>query len=472
MTAATPLRFGSGAVALAPLALALGGLALGSAACGPKRLPPPAAAAAAPAYPTFERPELVEPLAVTPAPAVTRRYDQGWTLLQAGRPDEAATTFAEVTRSAPAFYPARAAHGYARLAARDSAGAVASFDAALAARPAYLPALAGRAEALIGGGRGVEAIAALEALIAADPQRTAARTRLETLRLQVIEGLIGEARAARQRGDLDAARTAWTRAVEASPDSADFLRELAQVERQAGQLDAALMRARAALLLDDGDAATHALVGELETARGNLRPALEALQRAAARDPRPEYRARIDDLERRIDLAGMPAAFRSISERGAISRGDLAALLGVRLEPLLADGRSQPIPLMTDLRGHWAQRWILDVVRAGVMEVFPNHTFQPGTTVRRSDLAKVVGLLFVKAQAADPAAAARWRGQALEITDVASGNSVREAADLTVEAGILSLDPGGAFSATRAVSGPEALAAIDRLVALTGVPRR
>ena len=352
-------------------------LALAAGACAPKKLPPPAAAVA-PAFPTFERPELIEPLPVPLPAAVSQRYDAGWTSLQAGRPEEASATFTEVIGSTPAFYPARAAHGYARLAARDINGAVTSFDAALAARPGYLPALAGRAEALIAGHRDVEAIGALEALIAADPQRTAARTRLETLRLQVIEGLVAEARAARQRNDLDAARTAWTRAVEASPDSADFLRELAQVERQAGQLDAALTHARAALLLDDGDAPTQALVGELESARGNLRPALEAYTRAAARDPRPEYRARIEDLERRIDLAGMPGAFRSIGERGAISRGDLAALLGARLEPLLAAARTQPIPLMTDVRGHWAQRWILDVARAGVMEVFPNHTFQPG----------------------------------------------------------------------------------------------
>ncbi|MEO5822365.1 MAG: tetratricopeptide repeat protein [Vicinamibacteraceae bacterium] len=463
----TPTRIG-----IPVLAVALAAMTFGAAACGPKRLPPPAASAAAPAFPTFERPELVEPLPVTPPAVVTVRYDEGWTRLQAGRPDEAAAIFAEVIRSTPAFYPARAAHGYARLAARDGAGAIASFDAALAARPGYVPALAGRAEALIAASRGVEAIAALEALIAADPQRTAARTRLETLRLQVIEGLIGEARGARQRGDLDAARAAWTRAVEASPDSADFLRELAQVERQANQLDAALTHARAALLLDDGDASGHALVGELESARGNLRPALEAFQRAAALESRPEFGARIEDLERRIDLAGMPVAFRSISERGAISRADLAALLGVRLEPLLAAARSQPIPLMTDVRGHWAQRWILDVSRAGIMEVFPNHTFQPGTTVRRSDLARVVGLLFTRVQASDPGAAGRWRGRTVEITDVAAGNAVREAADLTVEAGILSLDPGGAFSATRAVSGAEAIAAIDRLVALTGVPRR
>src|SRR4029079_17571213 len=160
-----------------------------------------------------------------------RAYAAGGTSLQAGRPEEASAAFTEVIRSTPAFYPARAAHGYARLAARDINGAVASFDAALAARPGYLPALAGRAEALIAGHRDVEAIGALEALIAADAPRIGARTRLETLRLQVIEGLVAEARAARQRNDLDAARTAWTRAVEASPDSADFLRELSQIER-------------------------------------------------------------------------------------------------------------------------------------------------------------------------------------------------------------------------------------------------
>ena len=249
-----------------------------------------------------------------------------------------------------------------------SSGAVASFDAALKARPAYLPALAGRAEALIAANRGVEAIAALEALIAADPQRTAARTRLETLRLQVIEGLVAEARAARQRNDLDAARTAWTRAVEASPDSADFLRELAQVERQAGQLDAALTHARAALLLDDGDAGTHALVGDLENARGNLRPALEAYTRAAARDPRPEYRARIEDLERRIDLAaharGVPQHRRARRHLARRSRGAprrpprAAARQGAQPADPAHDRRARPLgPAVDPRRGAGRASW-------------------------------------------------------------------------------------------------------------------
>lgn len=441
--------------------------ALAAPACKPKPIPPPAAPAA-PAYPSYEVPELVEPMPALPA-AVRARYDEGWATLQAGRPAEAAAIFAQVQHSTPAFYPALAARGYALLAAKDLAGSAASFDAALKARPGYLPALAGRADALIAANRGIEAIAALEALIAADPQRTAARTRLETLRLQVIEGLVTEARAARQRGDLDAARALWTRAVEASPDSADFLRELAAVERQAGQLDAALTHARGALLLDESDAATNALVGDIEAARGNLKPALEAFQKAVARDPKPEYRTRITELERRIDLAGLPEPFRAIPTRPAVTRGDLAALLGVRLERLLGGAKNEPIPLMTDVRNHWAQRWILDVARAGVMEVFPNHTFQPAVAVRRADLARVAGLVYARARVADPVSAARWRGAVkVDITDLAADNTVREAADLAVAAGVMGLDPGGAFSATRVVSGAEATTAVDRMATLVG----
>jgi tetratricopeptide (TPR) repeat protein len=441
--------------------------ALAAPACKPKPVPPPPVPAA-PAYPSYEVPDLVEPMPGLPA-AVRARYDEGWALLQAGRPADAAAVFSQVQHSTPAFYPAPAARGYALLASKDFAGSVASFDAALKARPGYLPALAGRADALMAANRGVEAIAALEALIAADPQRAAARTRLETLRLQVIEGLVSEARAARQRGDLDEARRLWTRAVEASPDSADFLRELALVERQAGQLDLALTHARGALLLDEGDAPTNALIGDIEAARGNLRPALEAFQKAVARDPKPEYRTRIADLERRIDLAGLPEPFRAIGTRPTVTRGDLAALLGVRLERLLAPARDEAIPLMTDVRGHWAQRWILDAARAGVMEVFPNHTFQPAVPVRRADLARVVGLVYARARAADPNTAARWRGAVrVDITDLAAGNSVREAADLAVGAGVMGLDPGGAFSATRVVSGAEATTAVDRMATLVG----
>ena len=46
--------------------------------------------------------------------------------------------------------------------------------------------------------------------------------------------------------------------------------------------------------------------------------------------------------------------------------------------------------VLTDIRGNWAAPWIQAVTRAGVIEAFPNHTFQPNATVRRGDLAQAV----------------------------------------------------------------------------------
>ena len=123
----------STAIRLAACALAL---AL-AAACGPKRpvVPP---VAAAPAYPAYEKPELAEPIPGLAA-AVQLRYDEGWALLQAGRPGDAVTVFTQVLRSTPAFYPAHAARGYALLVNRDLDESVKSFEAALTSRPETCP---------------------------------------------------------------------------------------------------------------------------------------------------------------------------------------------------------------------------------------------------------------------------------------------------------------------------------------------
>ena len=63
---------------------------------------------------------------------------------------------------------------------------------------------------------------------------------------------------------------------------------------------------------------------------------------------------------------------------------------------------------MTDTRGHWAADAIARVVRAGVIEPFANHTFQPRQRLRRSELASAVSrLLTLLPQASRPTAVAR-----------------------------------------------------------------
>ena len=46
-------------------------------------------------------------------------------------------------------------------------------------------------------------------------------------------------------------------------------------------------------------------------------------------------------------------------------------------EALKAAREERPDVVVTDIRNHWAAPWITMVARAGVIEPFPNHTFQP-----------------------------------------------------------------------------------------------
>ena len=64
--------------------------------------------------------------------------------------------------------------------------------------------------------------------------------------------------------------------------------------------------------------------------------------------------------------------------------------------------------LITDVRRHWAATWIMAVARAGVMEPYANHAFQPATPVRRIDLAQVVSRLLERIAEATPDRAHPW----------------------------------------------------------------
>jgi S-layer family protein len=123
---------------------------------------------------------------------------------------------------------------------------------------------------------------------------------------------------------------------------------------------------------------------------------------------------------------------------------------------------------MTDLRGNWASPWIMAVTRAGVMEAFSNHTFQPANTVRRGDLAQAVSRVLTLIAAEKPRLAARWRDPRPHFSDVSPSNIGYPAAARAVSSGVMAPLDGDTFQLTRPVTGPEALEAMSRLEALAG----
>jgi tetratricopeptide (TPR) repeat protein len=431
-------------------------------ACAPKSAPAPVVTT--PKFPTYPRPDI--PAALRVSRDVADRHDVAWRRLQSGDLRGANRDFAALFKQQPTLYPAETGLGFVELAERDFKDAVTRFSSVLAREGKYIPALVGLAEAHIGLNNDGQAVVALERVLAIDPKREAARSRLELLRFRMVQELIDEGRRARQANRLDAAEQAFEQALSVSPASTLILRELAHVELQAGRAEDAESHVRQAVKLDAGDAEGHAALGNVLEARGRFREAAASYRRAVSLDDRPDWRTKVSELSEKADMAALPREFGNLQPTASITRAHVAAYVGVRLGTLIEAAPRRAVAVATDVGRHWASPWILPVTRAGIMNVYPNHTFQPASVVRRGDLAQVTAQLIALAVPAQSKELAAWRAARPRFADLPSSNVFYQAAAHAVAAGVMSADAAGNFRSTQPATGADltdAIARIDQL---------
>jgi tetratricopeptide (TPR) repeat protein len=417
---------------------------------------------APPLPPTLKYSEFVYP-APAPAAGEAMAVDRGWRFLQNDDLSNAEREFAAALKSAPNSAAAKTGEGYVSLARHDYMRALDHFDVALRGAAAYAPALVGKGLTLLSLNRDSDARAAFEAAMKVDVTLTNLSARIDVLKFREIQNLIAAARNAMNAGRLDEARAAYQRAIAATPDSGLLYRELGMVERRSGNAAGALEQFNRAIMLDPADAASLAQVGELLEERGDFAGAETAFRNAHNVDPLSGYDRKADAAAARGREAGLPAEYRALPSTAQITRGDLAALIGIRLEDILRQA-PRTAEVITDTAGYWAAPWIADVAAAAVMPPFDNHTFQPRALVRRVDLAEAVNALLRIVSRTRPAVQARIASRPT-IPDVSTSHLNYPAIAAAVSAGVLPLDE-GRFETERPVSGADAIAALDRLRAL------
>jgi tetratricopeptide (TPR) repeat protein len=426
-------------------------------ACAPKVTPP--AAVGGLRYPDYVFPAPPENL----GDARTRtRHEAAWSRLQNGDLSGAESGFAQVVKQQPAFYPSAVGLGYALLAQGKAKDALVRFDRAVGQAPRYGPALAGRGEALLSAGQRDAALAAFEAALAADATLPDLRRRIDALKFGRVQEHIAAAKKASDAGRFDDARDEYAAAIALSPDSAFLYRDLGLVELRRKNLQEAERNLRKALALDASDARAHVGLADVLEGRGNLDDAITVLERVYAIEPSDALKLRLDRLRERSHTSGLPADYAAIPRLSQVTRGDLAALVGVRLRAILSAAPSRSSAVATDVRGHWASRWIVEVIRAGVMDVFPNHTFQPKAVIRRSDLAQAASRVLTLT-GTGPSRADRNR---VTVADVGQDHLSYADIAAAVASGLMNLD-GGSFRPARAVTGQEAVDVVGRLERLT-----
>ncbi|HDP99490.1 MAG TPA: tetratricopeptide repeat protein [bacterium] len=116
----------------------------------------------------------------------------------------------------------------------------------------------------------------------------------------------------------------------------------------------------------------------------------------------------------------------------------------------------------TDIKGHWAENWIKDIIKAEVpgLMPYPDHTFRPDDSITRANYAQVMQSIMIMVTA-DESLATKYIGESSRFPDVPGSHYAYNAISLMVDRGIMSADKmTGAFNLNDNMSGADALLAI------------
>lgn len=444
----------------------LSALALAAGACASTSSKPPLPNVSATSFPEFVQPAI--PAVFSRYPAAVAGMNRGWRVLGARDLDSAEREFRAALRSSTNFYPAETGLGYVELARKDPKAALSHFEKALLIDPRYVSALVGGGQAFLALGREADALFAFQSAVAVDPSLTDVRRRVEVLQFRGLEQDLSAARQAAKAGRLDESARAYESAIRSSPESAFLYRELAGVEAQRGATEAALGSLRKGLAIDPADIGSIVLAGDLLAAQGDFDAAERSYAEALSLEASDAIDAKLDALRTKAALARLPAEYRAIDTAPEITRGELAALIGVRLADVVQAARRREGVVITDVQNHWAATWIIAVARAGILEPFDNHTFQPGGVVRRADMAVAMGRVLTRLAAQDPARGRSWSAARSRFADLPASHLAYSAASMAVAAGVMSTDSANMFQPARVVTGAEAAEAIARIATLAG----
>jgi len=384
--------------------------------------------------------------------------EDAWDALKAGRIDLARKNLLKLGATNPVR---EAGFGYADLLEANLADAEARFKASVAATPGMIPSHVGLAQIYESRRERDKAFAEYRAILDLDPDNRWAAPRFENLRNELVREATAAARSALAAGNRETAKREFHRVLGYAPDSAAAHLELARVYRGEKKTAEALVHFKAAVAAGTADEAVLREYAEFLAEAGELGQSLEILEKLAAAAPRDaDVGKRVEELKAKLGVYEIPSQYDSIPGLEAVTREDLAALIGVKFsEDLEAPARRTEI--LVDIAASWAQRFIVAVASHEIIRASVNHTFQPRRIINRAELAdaavRLIGVLQERGARFVPLVETRR----IQVADVDANSVYYPSITRALAFQIMTVAPDRRFEPERTVSGEEAIRVLD-----------
>lgn len=393
--------------------------------------------------------------------------DKVWALLRQERADKAEKAVIRLGENHPFYWTAM---GFIALLRNDIASAEADFLGSLSVSPDAVTSQLGLGQVYRRWGRREEALKSYLEVLKRDPENLFAGKEADELRTAIVEGLIIEADAATRSGKTAAAKEAFLKVLEYAPKLQIAHVSLARLFVREKDFPRALFHLGLAAENNPLDRTVLREYADTLYQMNQFSRSLDAFQRLQALDPADKSVAeRLDALKARLGVVDLPDEYREIPELGAVTKEDVAALIGAKFNDLWAGIAVRP-PVLVDISTSWARTFIVKVAASGIMEVYSNHTFQPKKTMNRAELAETVVRLVDFLRKKGRTIVAQIPAERIRLADVPPEHPYASPIVSAVSYQVMDVFPDRTFRPEQPVPGTEAIRILDLLAGLAKEP--
>jgi len=385
---------------------------------------------------------------------------EAWDYMRQGRTDKAQKILASLKPAQPF---ALAGLGYIALINNNPASAEDYLVRALDLQHDLISAYLGLGQTYQKTGQIDQAYRSFLEALKWDPENSFAKKETERIAAVKTSEAVAEAQAAAQAGQTDQSREAYLRALEYSPKLPEAHLALARIYIKQKEFQSALFHLKTASSNDPRNAALLQEYADALSQAGQLSRSLDAYQQAAAAAPQDQaIKDRIEQIKNRLGVVDLPDQFNAIASAEAVTKEDVAALIGVQFREVLGDINPKP-PVIVDITTSWAQRYIVKAAALDVMEVYSNHTFQPKKTMNRAELAETLVRLIDVLKKNGANILPQIPADRIRIADVPPEHFYHEPIAQVVAYQLMDLAPDRTFRPEQPVAGREAIRIFDLL---------
>lgn len=389
--------------------------------------------------------------------------EEAWRSIREGRGEKAIKLFEKLSADNPMYHVGL---GYSYYLLGQTQVALEHFKASLENFPGMNLAHLGSAQIYLEYGREEEAFSSLREVLKTEPEHPWAKPKYDYLKSKLTQESLDEALKFLEQKNIEKGKESLLKALHFSPDSLEAHLKLAEIYKNENNPKNALLHLKSALNKAPENPEILYAYGEILFETGAYKKSLEIFQKIAQQEPEnQEVKSKIETLKNRLGIFELPSQYNKIPSLQAVTKEDVAALVAVKFQDILETPGKAP-HILIDIATSWASKFILTTTSLGLLDVYPNHTFQPKKIVTRAEMAETIYRLIKKLESQGYKFIRLINPEKIQISDVSPNNYYYQSIISVISYNIMSLRPDRSFNPDQPVSGQQAVNLFDIILNL------